>query len=191
MEACEPTSPAREPSACAATPGDPTQGAEGVSASASWQTRLGPGKELTATDSTIAAGAHGQKLIVAGRVLDTRCRALAGAAVDAWQVTADGVYGPADEGGGARCCYLTGGMRTDEKGRYEVTTVMPGHYSGQPAHIHFGISALSGQHLLTEIHLANDPLLQGRNEINIAAVSNGDAAGALRAAFDFVLPTGG
>ncbi len=182
--------PAASAGSCVLTPGDPTQGVDRMPGEVSWQARLGPGKELVATPENIAAGARGQRLTLAGRVLDARCKPLAGAVLDVWQVTADGVYGPAGAGGGLKCCYLTATVRTNNDGRFELETVMPGHYPGAAAHIHVGIAGPRGGRLLTEIQFANDPAVQGRTDaMNVVEVAT-DPSGSLRASFDFVIETG-
>jgi protocatechuate 3,4-dioxygenase beta subunit len=174
--------PAIPAPSCQLTPGDRQQGVDRVPvADVSWRARLGPGKELSATPANIAAGARGQRLVLEGMVLDAQCRPLAGAVVDAWQVTADGVYGPAGSDGGIVCCYLTATVRTNDEGRFELQTVMPGRYSGAPAHIHVGIAGPRGGQLLTEIEFRSG----GTNVVE--AVTNLD--GSLRASFDFVIAT--
>jgi len=171
---------------CTATPGDRSQGAERVPIGAPSRTRLGPGKELSPTADAIAAGARGERLTVSGTVYDGKCRPLAGAAVDAWQVTADGVYGPVDAAGGLVCCYLTGQVRTDPQGHYELLTVMPGHYASAAAHIHIAVSGPVGGQVLTEIQFAGDPALGSRDQLNVVSLTK-EADGGLRAVFDVVL----
>jgi len=180
--------PAITSTTCQPTPGDQTQGPDHqIPADAPWQARLGPGKELTATAENLAAGASGQRLTLEGRVLDAWCAPLARAALDAWQANADGVYGSADGGGGVVCCYLTASVRTNAQGRFELQTVMPGHYSGAPAHIHVAIAGGRDGTLMTEIQFAGDPAL-GSDQVNVVSTSQ-DANSTLRASFDFVLAT--
>ncbi len=183
IAACEPARDSSVPPrpACRITPGDRSQGAERVPAGAPSRATMGPGKELSPTAETIAAGASGQKLIVSGTVFDAQCRALTGAAVDAWQANAGGSYGPGDGSGGLRCCYLTAQMRTDAEGHYEMLTVMPGSYSGAPPHIHFGVTGPHGGRVLTEIQFAGGEF----NRVHPTA----DPDGGLRVVFDIVLDT--
>jgi protocatechuate 3,4-dioxygenase beta subunit len=180
--------PAATASGCNPTPGSAVGGPDYVPEGAPWQVKLAPGEELAATAENIAAGARGQRLIVSGRVLDTTCRALAGAAVDVWQANADGVYGPPRNDGGVTCCFLTGVARTNTEGRFEIVTVMPGHYSGAPAHLHVAIAGPKGGRLATEIQFA-DGSAPGDGQINVVSTTTG-ADGSRRAAFDFVLATG-
>jgi protocatechuate 3,4-dioxygenase beta subunit len=130
------TKPAQERAAktCAPTAGE----VETVTAAASdtpSRVRLGPGMTLERTKATLAAARIGKPLVVTGVVTGADCAPLAGATVTAWQTNGRGRYGPGE--GGDRCCYLTGTVRTDAKGRYAFDTVMPKGYDGGPAHIHF------------------------------------------------------
>jgi len=175
---------------CAVTPGNRTQGALGVSEQASWRAKLGPGKELSSTPATLAAGSGSQALTVSGTVSDSNCLPLAGAALDAWHATPAGTYGPGQAPGDLKCCYLTGSVRTDRDGRYELDTVMPGHYGGGPAHIHIAVSGPRGGQLLTELHFAGDPVVnEAQDQINVASLVK-TRDGSLHATFDIVLASG-
>jgi hypothetical protein len=178
--------------ACAPTRGEAAQAQGGerpVAADAPSTARLGPGGEVERTAETVAAGRGGQRLVVEGTVYRSDCRTpLAGASIAVWQTNARGEYGP-----GQRCCYLGAALRTDERGRYRIETVKPGHYQGEarppPAHIHFEVHHPDARGLLTELLFEGDPWL-GPDPPGVvvrpAAVPGTDPP-ALRVRFDIVL----
>ncbi len=59
--------------------------------------------------------------------------------------------------------YCRGWLRTDEQGRYQLTTIKPGAYPGEtiPAHIHFYVKAPSQRtcYYLSDFVFAGDPFL--------------------------------
>ncbi len=112
----------------------------------------------------------GERIIVAGRVLDESGRPVEGTIIELWQANAAGRYrhpvddhdAPLDPNflGVGRC-------RTDAEGRYRFVTIRPGAYpwrnhpnAWRPAHLHF---ALFGRHfadrLVTQMYFPGDPLL--------------------------------
>jgi protocatechuate 3,4-dioxygenase beta subunit len=113
---------------------------------------------------------QGERIIVAGRILDEDGRGIPNAMVEIWQANAAGRYrhsrdthpAPLDPN------FLGAGrVLTDEKGNYRFTTIKPGAYpwrnhenAWRPAHIHFslfGAGLLS--RLVTQMYFPNDPLL--------------------------------
>ena len=111
----------------------------------------------------------GERIIVAGRVLDEDGRPVPETLIEVWQANAAGRYihvkdqhpAPLDPNftGTGRCM-------TDTDGRYRFVTVKPGaypwrnhHNAWRPAHIHlslFGHSFLS--RLVTQMYFPGDPL---------------------------------
>lgn len=111
----------------------------------------------------------GERIIVAGRVLDEDGRPVPNALVEIWQANAAGRYvhgqdqhpAPLDPN-------FTGAGRavTDAEGRYRFVSVKPGaypwrnhHNAWRPAHIHFslfGAGLLS--RLVTQMYFPGDPL---------------------------------
>ena len=113
----------------------------------------------------------GERIIVAGRVLDADGLPVAGTLVEVWQANAAGRYAdPADShpapldpnfSGAGRCV-------TDAAGRYRFLTVKPGAYpwanhlnAWRPAHIHFSLfGAELGSRVVTQMYFPGDPLLR-------------------------------
>ena len=111
----------------------------------------------------------GERIIVAGRVVDEDGRAVPNALVEIWQCNAAGRYAHAiDDHPAPLDPNFTGAGRTitDSEGRYRFVTIKPGAYpwrnhpnAWRPAHIHlslFGSSFLS--RLVTQMYFHNDPL---------------------------------
>ena len=77
------------------------------------------------------------ELILGGRVLNERGKPIAGAVVNFWSCNHVGEYDMV----GYR---YTGYVVTDEAGRYEVTTIIPGYYQPRNAkHLHVKLQAVS------------------------------------------------
>ena len=112
----------------------------------------------------------GERIIVAGRVLDECSRPLRGVLVEVWQANAAGRYqhlrdtheAPLDPN------FLgTGRTLTDDDGRYRFVTIRPGAYpwrnhsnAWRPAHIHFSVFGTAFvQRLVTQMYFPGDPLL--------------------------------
>ncbi|WP_295856786.1 protocatechuate 3,4-dioxygenase subunit beta [uncultured Xylophilus sp.] len=112
----------------------------------------------------------GERMVLAGRVLDDRGRPVPHTLVELWQANASGRYvhkvdqhdAPLDPNflGAGRCL-------TDADGRYRFLTIKPGAYpwgnhpnAWRPQHIHL---SLFGQHfasrLVTQMYFPADPLL--------------------------------
>jgi protocatechuate 3,4-dioxygenase beta subunit len=180
--------------ACAPTRGEAAQGTGEVPADAPSTARLGPGGELARTAETLAKGRGGQRLVVSGTVYRADCATpLAGASIEVWQTNAEGEYGPGQGSGDERCCYLAAALRTDERGRYRLHTVKPGHYKGEPqpppAHIHFEVRHPDADGLLTELLFEGDPQLppDPPGAVTRPEPVPGSDPPLLRAGFDIVL----
>ena len=111
----------------------------------------------------------GERIIVAGRVLDSGRRPIADTLVEVWQANAAGRYAhdvdrhpaPLDPNftGAGRCL-------TDAEGNYRFLTVKPGAYPWQnhpnawrPAHIHFSVFGRAfADRLVTQMYFPGDPL---------------------------------
>jgi len=92
----------------------------------------------------------GTQLVLTGYVLTPDCQPVAHALLDFWQADADGVY---DNTGYT----LRGHQFTDEKGFYQLTTVIPGLYPGRTEHIHFKVQAPNGPILTSQLFFPGVP----------------------------------
>ena len=111
----------------------------------------------------------GERIIVAGRVLDEDGRAVPHTLVEVWQSNAAGRYRHARDNHPAPIDpNFTGAGRTitDAEGRYRFVTIKPGAYpwanhenAWRPAHIHFSLFGGSlASRLVTQMYFPNDPL---------------------------------
>jgi protocatechuate 3,4-dioxygenase, beta subunit len=111
----------------------------------------------------------GERIAVAGRLLDEDGRPIRDSLVEIWQANAAGRYrhrwddwpAPLDPNfsGAGRCV-------TDADGRYAFVTIKPGPYpwgnhpnAWRPAHIHFSLLGRAfAQRLVTQMYFPGDPL---------------------------------
>jgi protocatechuate 3,4-dioxygenase beta subunit len=128
-------------------------------------------------------GATGQPLLLTGHVLSERCRPVAHARMEFWQADGRGSY----DNSGYR---LRGHEFTDAQGRYRLTTVYPGLYTGRTRHIHVKVEPPGGRALTTQLYFPGEP----RNASDgiftpatVVALSRGRPA--WTASFDFVVRT--
>jgi protocatechuate 3,4-dioxygenase beta subunit len=151
---------------------------------------LGESTDLTAQHDGEPVG---QRIVVAGRVLDGNGRPVPRTLVEVWQANASGRYRhPADRWPGAIDPNFTGAGRalTDAEGWYRFTTVKPGaypwrnhHNAWRPAHIHFSLFGQAfAQRLVTQMYFPDDPLL-GQDPI-LASVPDPAARARLVADYD-------
>jgi protocatechuate 3,4-dioxygenase beta subunit len=96
-------------------------------------------------------GVEGEPLLLTGAVLDTRCRPVAGALLDFWQADGKGEY----DNEGYR---LRGHQFADSRGRFRLSTVVPGAYSGRTRHIHVKVQPRGGEVLTTQLYFPGEPL---------------------------------
>jgi protocatechuate 3,4-dioxygenase beta subunit len=112
---------------------------------------------------------QGERIIVAGRVLDEDGRPVPGTLVEIWQANAAGRYRHSvDDHPAPLDPNFTGAGRTltDGEGRYRFVTIKPGAYpwrnhpnAWRPAHIHFSVFGTSFQsRLVTQMYFPGDPL---------------------------------
>jgi protocatechuate 3,4-dioxygenase beta subunit len=112
----------------------------------------------------------GERIIVAGRVMDERGRPVRDTLVELWQCNAAGRYvhtvdrhdAPLDPNflGAGRCI-------TDKDGRYRFLTIKPGAYpwgnhpnAWRPNHIHFSLfGEYFASRLVTQMYFPGDPLM--------------------------------
>jgi len=112
----------------------------------------------------------GERIIVAGRVLDEDSRPVPGTLVELWQCNAAGRYRhPVDQHDAPLDPNFdgVGQIVTNEHGEYRFLTIKPGAYpwrntfnSWRPAHIHFGVFGPAfATRLITQMYFPGDPLL--------------------------------
>jgi hydroxyquinol 1,2-dioxygenase len=140
---------------------------------------LGPfyreGAPEKAMGASISGETAGEPLVVRGTISDVRGRPIAGALLDIWQASPDGMYDIQDAN--QPDMNLRGKFRTDSDGRYEFCSVKPksypvphdgpvgillraqGRHPYRPAHIHFAITADGYQPLTTALYIAGDPYI--------------------------------
>ncbi len=111
----------------------------------------------------------GERITVAGRVLDRAGRPVRGQLVEVWQANASGRYPhQRDDHGAPLDPNFTGVGRclTGDDGGYRFVTVKPGAYpwrnhvnAWRPAHIHFSLFGTAfTQRLVTQMYFPGDPL---------------------------------
>lgn len=112
----------------------------------------------------------GERIIVAGRLLDDTGRPVPNALIELWQANAAGrYYHSAEQHNAPLDPNFTGTGRciTDQNGEYHFTTIKPGAYpwgnhlnAWRPSHIHFSIIGVNFlQRLVTQMFFPGDPLL--------------------------------
>lgn len=114
--------------------------------------------------------ALGERIVVAGRVVDERGRPVRDAMIELWQANAAGRYHhPGDQHDAPLDPNFHGVGRvfTDDHGDYRFLSIKPGAYpwrnhanAWRPAHIHFSLFGDSwGARLVTQMYFPGDPLL--------------------------------
>jgi protocatechuate 3,4-dioxygenase, beta subunit len=112
----------------------------------------------------------GERIIIAGRVLDSDGRGVPGTLVEVWQANAAGRYAdPVDQHPAPLDPNFTGAGRclTDAEGRYRFLTIRPGAYpwrnqpnAWRPAHVHFSVFGPElASRLVTQMYFPGDPLM--------------------------------
>jgi len=94
---------------------------------------------------------RGEKITVAGLVLDTSCKPVAKALIDIWQADETGAY---DNTGFT----LRGHQLSDARGRWWFTTIMPAIYPGRTRHIHVKVQKPGARVLTTQLYFPNESL---------------------------------
>jgi protocatechuate 3,4-dioxygenase beta subunit len=112
----------------------------------------------------------GERMILAGRLLDAGGKPIRRSLVEIWQANASGRYAhPGDTHDAPLDPNFTGIGRTftDDEGCYRFVTIKPGAYPWQnhafawrPQHIHFSLLGNAPvQRLVTQMYFPGDPLL--------------------------------
>jgi protocatechuate 3,4-dioxygenase beta subunit len=152
-----------------------------------------PGEgDLTRFDGGVAIG---ERIVVAGRVIDEDGRPIPGIALEIWQANAAGRYAhDADRHDAPLDPHFSGMGRvlTGADGGYRFMTIRPGaypwhnHHNGwRPAHIHYSLFGPAfATRLITQMYFPGDPLLALDPIFNAVPT---DARERLIAAFDIGL----
>ena len=133
--------------------------------------------------SLVGANTPGTKLVISGTVYTTGCQPVAHALLDFWQADASGAY---DNSG----YNLRGHQYTDASGHYQLTTIVPGLYTGRTEHIHVKVQAPNGQLITTQLFFPGVPQNDSDGIFNAALLmviqkgSDGE-----QAQYNFVVPT--
>lgn len=124
---------------------------------------------------------RGEPIDLAGHVVDTRCRPLAGVIVEIWHADDAGEY----DNAGFR---LRGWQRTDADGRWAFETIVPRAYTTRTAHYHVRLQQPDGRALVTQLYFPGHPR-NARDRIFDARLLMKVAQAGPRQAgrFDFVL----
>jgi protocatechuate 3,4-dioxygenase beta subunit len=124
-------------------------------------------------DLTSVAGRSGaplgEKIYIAGQVVDQNCEPVAGALVEIWQAAASGRYNhPGDTSGLALDPNFQywGRVLTDDQGQYLFRTIIPGDYPASPTwrrppHIHYKVQKRGFRELTTQMYFAGHALNTG------------------------------
>jgi protocatechuate 3,4-dioxygenase beta subunit len=123
----------------------------------------------------------GDRINLTGQVLTGSGEPVAGALIDFWQADGNGAY----DNIGYR---LRGHQFTDEQGRYQLETVLPGNYGGRTRHIHVKVRAPDGAVLTTQLFFPGEDNNQRDSLFNpeLLVSVNETEAGQV-ATFDFIL----
>ena len=152
----------------------------------------------------------GDRLVLTGTVFSADCRTpLPGALVEVWQANSAGLYDTNKPGNFTETTtfHLRGMLQTNEKGQYEIETIMPGRYPvppnlpglekyaglTRPAHIHFRVMESLHVPLTTQLYFKGDPFIAkdpwaGRKPFLAIALKQEDKL--RRGVFDIVLARG-
>lgn len=123
---------------------------------------LGPFyKRLAPSNSAMRApGDPGMPLVVTGQVFSSRGELIPSAIVEIWQTNHEGLY---DLDG----YHYRTKLKTPADGKYEFSSVMPGHYPARVCqHIHYAVTAPGYRPLVTQLYFATDPVFEGDPDKN-------------------------
>ncbi len=133
--------------------------------------------------SLLESNTPGTKLVITGYVYTANCQPVAHALLDFWQANAQGVY---DNNGYT----LRGHLYTDASGRYQLTTIVPGLYTGRTEHIHVKVQAPNGRLITTQLFFPGVPQNDTDGIFNPALLmviqQGGDGE---QGQYNFVVPT--
>ena len=139
---------------------------------------LGPFYRFGAPSQTRLAGPDepGDRLILSGTVFSSDCRTpIPGTLIEVWQANSTGLYDTNKPGNFTETTkfHLRGMLQTNEKGQYEIETIVPGRYPippnvpglekyaglTRPAHIHFRVMDSLNVPVTTQLYFKRDPFI--------------------------------
>jgi protocatechuate 3,4-dioxygenase beta subunit len=94
---------------------------------------------------------NGERIILAGLVLDARCHPVPKALVQLWHADETGAY----DNAGFR---LRGYQLADDIGRWWFSTIVPARYPGRTRHYHIKVQKPGGRIMTTQLYFPDDPL---------------------------------
>ena len=103
----------------------------------------------------------GIKMSVVGRVFDVASgQIIKAATIEVWHADSQGRYHPEGNGDFSEFASdeinLRGVVKTNEQGQYQFNSIYPGLYASRPRHIHFKISAVGYNSIITQSYFKND-----------------------------------
>lgn len=127
----------------------------------------GPCYAETLERRDISEGYPGLPVRLALRVVDPACQPVAGAAVDIWHTSAAGLYSGPDaidmctrnDADAESHRFFRGVQITDENGRVDFDTIVPGWYSGRTVHFHFSVRRGADEYVVAQL-VFDDPLIE-------------------------------
>jgi protocatechuate 3,4-dioxygenase beta subunit len=93
---------------------------------------------------------NGTKIVLSGFVFDAACRPVPAALVELWHADENGHY---DNDG----FKLRGHQFTDDRGRWQFSTIMPALYPGRTRHYHVKVQRPNGRPLTTQLYFPDEP----------------------------------
>ncbi len=139
-------------------------------------------------------GLVGTKIILKGKVFKSDCvTALKDALVEIWHCDTEGKYDNDTKEFRQRAS-----LKTNEKGEYSFTTILPGKYLNgelyRPSHIHFRVTEKNSKELVSQIYFKGDPHIskdpwasQEKAKFRILQITPEDIKGNLAIIFDIYL----
>lgn len=124
---------------------------------------------------------NGERITIAGFVLDVRCQAVPKAQIEIWHADEHGRY----DISGYR---LRGHQYSDERGRWWFSTIVPALYPGRTRHYHVKVQRPFGSVLTTQLYFPGEPrnardgLFDKRLLLQVSKVADG-----VFGRFDFVV----
>lgn len=110
-------------------------------------------------------GMAGTRLVLHGSVLNTNCQPVANVLLDWWQADDAGAY----DNHGFR---LRGHQYTDQRGNFQLETIVPGLYPGRTRHLHVKVQAPNQRVLTTQLFFPKEPHNQRDRIFNAELLMN-------------------